>query len=69
MKKINLKEHFQDINYSNDVRNNIKTEFPEKTPREVIKIIAERWNNLKENKKEEYQKYLDESEELKNINK
>lgn len=34
-----------------------------------MKIIAEKWNNLKENQKDDYQKYLDKSEKLKNVNK
>lgn len=55
--------------YSKDIRNDVKKEFPEKNPREIIKIIAERWNDLKENKKDEYQKYLDKSDKLKKDNK
>lgn len=51
--------------YSKDIRDNVKNEFPEKDPREIMKIIAEKWNNLKENKKDDYQKYLDKSEKLK----
>lgn len=55
--------------YSKDIRDNVKKEFPEKDPREIMKIIAEKWNNLKENQKDDYQKYLDKSEKLKNVNK
>lgn len=55
--------------YSKDIRDNVKKEFPEKNPREIMKTIAEKWNNLKENQKDDYQKYLDKSEKLKNINK
>lgn len=55
--------------YSKDIRDNVKKEFPEKDPREIMKIIAEKWNNLKENQKVDYQKYLDKSEKLKNVNK
>ncbi len=55
--------------YSKDIRDNVKKEFPEKNPREIMKTIAEKWNNLKENQKDDYQKYLDKSEKLKNNNK
>ena len=55
--------------YSKDIRDNVKKEFPEKDPREIMKIIAVKWNNLKENQKDDYQKYLDKSEKLKNVNK
>lgn len=52
--------------YSKDIRNDIKNEFPDKKPQDITKLIAERWNILKENDKDIYQKYLDQAETLKN---
>lgn len=52
--------------YSKDIRNDIKNEFPDKKPQDITKLIAERWNILKENNKDIYQKYLDQAETLKN---
>lgn len=52
--------------YSKDIRNDIQNEFPDKKPQDITKLIAERWNILKENDKDNYQKYLDQAESLKN---
>lgn len=52
--------------FSKDIRSKIKDENPNATPQEITKIIAEKWNYLKENDKEKYQEYLDKASNLKN---
>ena len=51
--------------FSKDIRNKVKDENPNSTQQEITKIIAEKWNYLKENDKEKYQEYLDKASNLK----
>lgn len=52
--------------FSKDIRNKVKDENSNSTPQEITKIIAEKWNYLKENDKDKYQEYLDKASNLKN---
>lgn len=52
--------------FSKDIRSKVKDEHSNVTPQEITKIIAEKWNYLKENDKEKYQEYLDKASNLKN---
>lgn len=51
--------------FSKDIRSKVKDENPNAIPQEITKIIAEKWNYLKENDKEKYQEYLDKASNLK----
>lgn len=52
--------------FSKDIRSKVKDENSNATPQEITKIIAEKWNYLKENEKEKYQEYLNKASNLKN---